>query len=199
MANDILPEIVSSGSRLKIADLLSIRPRTLKELSYMTGISVQAVLKHLARLQKLGLLEERKVSTKGVRKVYRLKAARVGDFSVGDLSVVKLTRSDPPRTKSSRPAADLEYFAEDSVLLRRRVKDQAKRLGRTIDELVDNQAALDSVLDSLKVSDTDRLILQTVFTEETMADAEKALARHHGLGDARKSIDKAMAKAKRSA
>ena len=43
-----LGEVVSSKARLIIADLVSRRPRTLRELSQVTGISVQGVLKHLA-------------------------------------------------------------------------------------------------------------------------------------------------------
>ena len=44
-----IEQIASSRLRLKIASLLSSRPATLSELSVLTGISVQGVLKHLKK------------------------------------------------------------------------------------------------------------------------------------------------------
>ncbi len=197
MADGTLPAIIASATRLKISDLLSSRPRTLRELSYLTGVSVQGVLKHLSKLKELGLIEERKVEVGGVRKVYSLRGFSVGDFSVGDLTVVKKSRVSPANVRSERPAEELEYLAEETMMLRRRIKDQTRRLGRIIEEMVENETRLKALIGSLPLSDEERLVIQTAFTEETLEDAAKAIGRNLGVREGRRSIDKALAKAKR--
>ena len=201
MGSDIVSKVISSRSRLKIADLLSIRPRTLKELAELTGISVPGVLKHLSKLRMLGLLQQRKVSG-GVlqaRTIYSIRGAHIGDFSVGDLTVVKLTQGKPGEPKSRDPIAEIQSLAEDSIVQRRRIREQSRRLGRLIDDLVQNEGRLSALVESLQVNDNEKILLLAAFTEETMEEAEKSLSRHHGLIDPRKSIDRALANAKRNA
>ncbi len=139
MNQKALEEVVSSKARLRIADLISVRPRTLRELADLTGISVQGVLKHLSRLEKLGLLSETKVDGGAlpIRKVYSIKGVRIGDFSHGDLTVVKVTASTERPAHSEEPLRELESLAADALVQKRRVRDQTRRLGRMIDELVE--------------------------------------------------------------
>ncbi|MDA4124662.1 MAG: helix-turn-helix domain-containing protein [Thaumarchaeota archaeon] len=200
MTADPVSAFLSSRTRLKIADLLSTRPRTLGELAELTGVSIQGVLRHLRKLVDLGLVEERGVKGKGVtiRKVYLARGIRVGDFSVGDLTVVKLSRADSRSVDSTQPVVDLEYLAEEALLQRRRIRDQAKKLGRMIDELVDEEAKMNGLLHSLDLTESERLVLQTLFTEDSIAEGERALSAHYGLKDGRRSIEKALAKARRS-
>jgi DNA-binding transcriptional ArsR family regulator len=200
LAPDLSPEILSSKSRLRIADLLSTRPRTLGELADKTGVSVQAVLKHLERLDSLGILEKRKVSGKGisVRKLYALKGFHVGDFSAGGLTVVNIAKGSPIPYEGRDPVGDLERIAEDVLVQRRRTRDQARKLGRSIDELTAHEERLSGLIDALGLGDEERLIIQTAFTEETLEDAEKELRRVHRIDDPRRSIARALAKARRS-
>lgn len=201
MTSDPVAGFLSSRTRLRIADLLSTRPRTLGELAELTGISIQGVLRHLRKLVEMGVVEERGVSLKGVnvRKVYLAKGVRVGDFSVGDLTVVKLSRNEPFPASSREPVADLEYLAEEVLLQRRRIKDQARKLGRMIDALVDDETKMDGLLRSLDLSESEKLVLQAVFTEDSLNEGERVLNRHYGLKDGRRSIEKALVEAKRSA
>ncbi len=201
VATDPISGFLSSKTRLRIADLLSTRPRTLGELAELTGISIQGVLRHLRKLVDLGLVEEKSVHWKGVtvRKVYLAKGVRVGDFSVGDLTVVKLSRAEPLSVDSTEPVADLEYLAEEALLQRRRIKDQARKLGRMIDELVEDEAKMNGLLQSMSLTESEKLVLQTLFTEDSLDDGERALSAHYGLKDGRRSIEKALAKARRSA
>jgi DNA-binding transcriptional ArsR family regulator len=201
MASDPVAGFLSSRTRLRIADLLSTRPRTLGELAELTGVSIQGVLRHLRKLVDMGLVEERSVSAKGVnvRKVYLAKGVRVGDFSVGDLTVVKLSRNEAFPASSREPVTDLEYLAEEVLLQRRRIKDQARKLGRMIDTLVDDETKMDGLLRMMDLKESERLVLQTVFTEDSLEEGERVLSRHYGLKDGRRSIEKALAEAKRSA
>ncbi len=201
MASDPIAGFLSSKTRLRIADLLSTRPRTLGELANLTGISIQGVLRHLRKLVDLGLVEERKVSGKGitVRKVYLAKGLRVGDFSVADLTVVKLSKSEPAVVRSREPVAELEYLAEEALLQRRRIKDQARKLGKMIDELVKDEERMRGLLEALDLGEEEGLVLQTIYTEDSLEEGERALSRYYGMKEGRRAIEKALAKARRSA
>lgn len=198
MNPEVLGEVLSSKPRVEIVDALSTRPRTLGELSWITGISVQGVLRHLKRLTELGIVEERKVRAKTpkARKVYAAKSGAIGDYSTAGLTVVKATEIMPEDTNASAKGRDVEAMASDILILRRRVRDQARKLGRMIDDLSDGQVSLRRVLEGLPVDEKTKLILEVLLTEETVEDGEKVLARFYGLGD-RRSIDKALAQAKR--
>jgi predicted transcriptional regulator len=200
MVGEIPPELLSSPSRLKIADLLSVRPRTLGELADETGISVQAVLKHLEKLDRLGIVEKRKVSGRDVsaRKVYLTKGAFVGDYSYGDLTIVNMTRRGHVKYESADPVGELESLAEDTLVQRRRIREQVRKLSRMISQLVDSEDRLSGIIEGLGLDDEECLLVQTMFTEETLGDAERALARTHGMRDPRRSIERALAKARRS-
>jgi hypothetical protein len=135
-----------------------------------------------------------------VRKVYAAEGTRLGDFSLGDLTLVKLSGkpSAPPRDveEPDRPL-DLEYLAEEAILKRRRVRDQARRLGRMIDDLVEDESRIKATLESMDLTDAEQLILQVLFTEESIEEGERVLLEHFGLQDGKKSIERALSKARR--
>lgn len=189
-------EVLSSKARLRIADALSTRPRTLNELAAMTGISVQGVLRHLRRMEELGLVSESRLSpsTPKARTVYSAASDLVGDFSTPELTVVKPTA--PPRATRRRGAPDLERLSAEILIGKRRVRDEARRLGRMIERVATDQASLSSALDALGVTEKERLILRVVLTEETVEEGARALEKFYGIGD-RRSIEGALAKAKR--
>ncbi|HYB75941.1 MAG TPA: winged helix-turn-helix domain-containing protein, partial [Nitrososphaerales archaeon] len=123
MNPDQLSQILSSRVRLKIADSLSQRPRTLGELANITGISVQGVLRHLRRMERLGLIEERRVSADApkARIVYAAKGSILEDYSSGELVVAKAVERWPPTRRAKAPTPDLEGMAAEVLLRRRRV------------------------------------------------------------------------------
>lgn len=198
MDMDSLSEVLSSGVKLKIEDAVSVRPRTLSELASITGISVQGVLRHVKRLVDLGVVEERRLApaTPKARKVYAARSEIIGDYSTSGLTILKQTRLrselHPPKARTR----DLEGRAGDILIQRRRVRDQARRVARRIDDLVADQQALRSALDASPIDATERLTLEVLFTEETLEEGVGVLSRHYGLDD-RRSIDRALAKAKR--
>jgi DNA-binding transcriptional ArsR family regulator len=199
MNPDTLGEVLSSRAKLRIEDSLSVRPRTLSELASATGISVQGVLRHLRRLTELGLVEERSLSASApkARKVYAAKSEVLGDYSTGDLTIVKSTKKGHPAPFGRKPAHDLERMAGDILVQRARIKIEAKRLGRMIDELVQDQEELSSALDRGNLGGQERLMLEVLLTDETMEDGLKVLSRYYGLDD-RRSIDSVLTKARRS-
>jgi predicted transcriptional regulator len=196
MNPDIFSEVVSSRARLRIADALSQRPRTLGELSSLTGISVQGVLRHLRMLEEVGLVEERKVARGApkVRRVYTARGTSLSDYSLPGLTVVKATERVPPRREAPVPK-DLERASGELLIQRRRIADETKKLGRMIDEFVDERESLAAALDGLPLTETQKLVLGVLLTEETRADGEMVLSRYYGIED-RRSIDEALARAK---
>jgi predicted transcriptional regulator len=199
MNQSALEEIVSSKARLRIADLLSVRPRTLRELADLTGISMPGVLKHLARMEKLGLVAEAKVEGGAfpVRKVYSMKGVRIGDFSHGNLTVVKVTDSTVKSAKSEDAVKELESLAADALVQKRRIRDQTRRLGRMIDELVNTESRIGGLIGGLGAEDEDRLLLHTAFTEESMEEAERSLTEHYGMREPKRALDKAVSRARK--
>ncbi|MGP8124334.1 MAG: helix-turn-helix domain-containing protein [Nitrososphaerales archaeon] len=201
MVRDLLPEVISSRARLKIADLVSERPRSLGELATATGISMQGVLKHLRILEGMGLVEERSVRSPAlsVRKVYEARGARLRDFSTEGLTLVRLCEEPSAVAEEPEKPLDLEYLAEEAIIQRRRVKDQARRLGRMIDDLVEDESRTKAALESMNLSETERLILQVLFTEQSFVVGERLLLEQYGLQDGKKSIESALGKARHRA
>ncbi len=199
MNPDQLNEIVSSKVRLTIASALAVRPRTLNELASMTGITVQGVLRHLKRLQELGLVEERRVPaiSPKARRVYAAKSSAMRDYSLGDLMVVKATDEQGEKADRRSSGSDLERTAGDILIQERRVREAARKLGRMIDELADEQRALSASLVGMDLSQEERLVLEVLLTEETIAEGARVLSRFYGIED-RRSIDKALAKARQN-
>jgi hypothetical protein len=160
-------------------------------------MSVPGVLRHIEAMSKAGLINEERVEmrTLPVRKLYSLKGIKVMDFSMGDLTILKVTIDKPLVEKNTR---DLESLAMEIFVGRRRIKEKVRRLARAVDELLVNEEMLANGIDDLQLPDEERLVLLTTFTEETADEAEKVLVRIQGMREARRSIDKALAKARRN-
>jgi DNA-binding transcriptional ArsR family regulator len=190
-----MEEVLSSRARLRIMDAVSVRPRTLGELSDIAGISVQGVLRHLKRLVELGLVEERPLSRVApkARTVYAAAAARVRDYSTGGYTVVKATAGLGGNREAR--VRDLERAAGDLLILRRRIREEARKLGRMIDEAADEQDDLAAAIHGLALSQAEKLILEVMLTEDTLDDGARVLSKYYGLDD-RRSIESAIKKAR---
>jgi len=198
---DVFSQLVQSRTRLRILDLLSRRGRTLRELSSLTGISVQGVLRHLEDMKKLGLVEEKKIKAKklSARRIYLLTGLHVNDFSLNDLAVI---RAGSPSRSSGNPRLTFEQLEDTSaeILVRRRaIKQQVKRLAKMIEEVSEEEAGLVQAIETMGLDDEDRVVLETAFTEDTLEEAEELLRRTQGVSDASETIEKAMNKARRIA
>lgn len=158
-------------------------------------------MKHLRALKSLDLIEVSKPHVKGlkVHKLYSLKSHSIGDFSTADTMIVKMSGLGRPSQKESVRTEDLELMAEDTLIERRRIREQAKRLDRLIDELVSGESNLRAALGDLELGNEDKVILNVFYSEDSMEDAERVLSRYYGLKDGRRSIERALANANRVA
>ena len=68
-----------------------------------------------------------------------------------------------------------------------------------IDDMLEDQARLTKVAEVTGRGLPDRLILETIFTEESLAEGERVLARHYGLKEGRRSIDGVLAESRKIA
>ena len=197
MTSDTISEVMSSKTNLRIAALVSIRPRALSELAELVGVSIQAVLKHLKRLERLGIVQKEKIAGGGVsvRYVYAAKDYLVGDFSTGDLTIVKLSSRAREKVSPKDPLSHLEFLAEEAIVQRRRIREEARKLGRLIGDLVDDEVRLDRTIDSMGLQAGERLILHALYTADSIDEGQKVLSKHYGLRDGRRSIDRVLAKA----
>ena len=185
---------------MKIASLISIRPRTLGELAEIAGISVQGVLKHLVRLRKSGLLTEselREGKYLKYRKIYSIEGRRILDLSQGDLMLAHIsTESDLPEGKVKAAYQGLETLAEDIIIARRRIRDTVKRLERLIEELSYSQERLSTITRTIGLDKEEEQIARILFTEDGIDDTKKTLARYYGLKDAEVYVRKVIQKIK---
>ena len=190
--------LASSGIRLKIASLLSSRPATLSELAELTGISVQGVLKHLHKIDEGGLLKEE--SMKGARylrqrKLYSIEKRKVADYSEGDFLLAALgsqTTFIPEETKGAYE--ELDWFAQDILILRRRAKDLSHRLRRVLEEVTENEARIGGLLAGLRLEPEERQIAYLIFTEDSPERAKAILRDHYGCADPTGAINSVSAK-----
>ena len=186
-----------------IGQLISTRPRTLRELAERTGISIQGVLKHLESLNEMGLLEERTLKQPkylAVRKAYSLKGSNIGDFSRGSLMIVNL--AGEPKGEAVRSGkdvyGDVEMMAEELLLQRRRINEQTRRIQRVIDEFSATGWRLKSLIDSLELDPEEKLIAATVFTEDTVSGATAVLSKYYGCPNPAEVIRDVVAKVKKT-
>lgn len=184
-----------------IAQLISIRPRTLRELAEGTGISIQGVLKHLKKLNELGLVKETILSRPkylAVKKAYTSRGSNLRDFSSGGLMVVNLNeaREEEAVEAAKDVYAELNRMAEELLIQERRIKDKARRLQKMIDGFSATESRLKGLIESLDLDSEERLIAETVFTEDTMESAATVLSKFYGCRDPDQAIKDVVAKVK---
>jgi predicted transcriptional regulator len=196
-----LETITSSEHRLTIGQQISTRPRTLRELAEKTGISIQGVLKHLEKLREIGLVEETTFSRPkylAVRKAYTTKGSNLRDFSRGSLMIVNLSeqREEKAVAAAKDVYSELNGMAEELLIQERRIKDQARRIQRMIDELSATHSRLKGLIESLDLDSEEKLIAEMVFTEDTMEGAATVLSRFYDCRNPEEAIRDVVAKVK---
>ncbi len=168
--------------RLKIADLLSVRPRPLSELSEETGISVQGVLKHLRKIAETGMLKETELRGNkflGIRKVYSLQNGKVGDYSRESLMLSHFSRQAPPDVPELVGGVEeLESMAEDVLVQRQRISSLAKRVERSIADLEMSEERLEVAIQGRGIGKELELVALTLFTEPSVDEAKRILSKY---------------------
>lgn len=193
-----IEELASSRIRLKIANLLSSRPATLSEMSELTGISVQGVLKHLKKVRDEGLLTENNMKSGKYlrqRKLYFMRGRKVADYSEGDLLVASVGMSTDDLVRRVGDVYDeLDWLAQDIVILRRRARELSHRMRRVLDEVTEDEARISGLVDGLPLADDEKQIAYLIFTEDTPERARAILKDHYGCRDPESALAAVAAK-----
>ena len=198
-----IEEIAWSRARLKIASLISIRPRSLGELSDAVGISIQGILKHLRILEGLGLISEIRISRPAsirIRKLYALGPWKVVDYSENEFIIANLQHGGPrgPTVASHEdPYTGLEKQSEEILFVERRVRELARRARMVMEELGENQDRLLDLVAATGLSPEEKIIATVVFTEDTLAEARDILSLHYGCKNPDETIARVLEKLRR--
>lgn len=195
-----IEQIVSSHTRLEIAELISRRPRSLHELASKTQTTVQGVLKHLKKLDEMGLLEELRLENPrylAIKKIYSIRDNTVHNFSIGDLLVVNLCKRKIDQKFERASYSELMRLAEEKIILSRRVRSQVRKLARMIDQLFESESEIKERIKALNLSQEEKVIAEIAFSEESMSDAILALSRYFGCREPEEIIRKVMVKVRK--
>lgn len=195
--------IASSRARLTIASLLSTRPRTLGELAEVTGMSVQGVLKHLKKLEEARLLRERKMKRGRYlkqRKLYFIDNPKVADYSQRDVLVATMGRpraiGEPGEKTADRSGEsslrELDGLAQDVLILRRRVRDLARRTARMVDEVVESESRIATLVSSLGLTDEEEQVARLVYGDDSPETVRQILREQYGCTDPEGAIRDVM-------
>jgi predicted transcriptional regulator len=190
--------IASSRARLKIANLLSSRPATLSELSVLTDMSVQGVLKHLKKLSEEGILEEEKMQGGKYlrqRKLYFIESKKIADYSEGELLVATIGRSakEPPM-KVKDAYEELDWLSQDIVMMGRRARELSQRMRRVLEEVIEDEERIGALIDGLALSPEEKQIAYLIFAEDTPEHARAILRDHYGCRDPEAAMKAVAAK-----
>ncbi len=196
-----IEEVASSRARLRIANLLSSRPATLGELADLTGISVQGVLKHLVKLRDEGILAEKKMRGGrflSQRKLYYVESRKIADYSEGDLLVATIGRSlrEPP-LKVRDTYEELDWLAQDIVIMRRRARELSQRMKRVLDEVTEDEARIGALIEGMSLSPEEEQIAYLIFAEDTPEHARAILKEHYGCSDPEAAMKAVVTKVRR--
>lgn len=202
-----IEEIASSRVRLAIAGLLSSRPRTLGELAEATGVSAQAVLKHLKKLSDAGILSQWEMPRGKYlrsRKVYSIDSRKVADYTERDVLVAVMAEEAPsPSSTGVRRVTpedsyeELDALALDVMMLQRRVRELSRRTARAVDQLMETELRMASIIDSLGLTDEEKQIARLVFVEEDPERVRRALKDHYGCVEPETAIKNVVRKIRR--
>jgi predicted transcriptional regulator len=202
-----IEEIASSRARLTIASLLSSRPRTLGELAAVTGMSVQGVLKHLKKLADAGILKEWTMPRGRhlrPRKLYFIVSRKVADYSQNDVLVATLGGVRPVELSQEAGASgarkayeELDSLAQDVIILRRRVRELARKTSRMVDEVVDSESRITALIGALDLTEEEKQIAYLIFGEDGPDRARAILREHYGCSDPEAAINDVVRRIRR--
>ena len=95
------------------------------------------------------------------------------------------------------PLRTLQALSEDTLVQRLRIREEARRLGRMIDELFGTEERLNGAIESIKLTDEERLVVRAYFGEETPEEAVEVLTKNFGIADARRTIERGLRKVRK--
>jgi len=186
-----LVEIIGSSTRLHLLELIAERPRSITELAKTLGVTQQAVMKHLAMLERNDIVQQLKIDSRSkVRSVYAIsKSLSLGYVFQNGILCLYIGSGDYSITGSS-DIETLREMAYSRNLLRMRTKVVANRLRALIEDDLRMQAEIRDVMKKLRLSPLQVVALHCLLSTDSkkhFEEASKALGL--GLRDTIKHIE----------
>ncbi len=182
--DESIAEIIGSAPRLKTIQLLTQRPRAVRELSELLGLTTQAVLKHLKILEQAGIVSKVAVRLRLglVRGLYRLSApisvrlvSGAGGFAVHLL----LAREGKPKAgklEKRKLAEIFGKFEEERYFLERRLRSSAEREERAFRDLARILVEEDTLLKVSEIDPAEEALLRaSLISEEELLKAARVM------------------------
>jgi predicted transcriptional regulator len=178
---DILA-LISNKARLEILRELSSRPKSLRELAQLLGLTTQGVAKHLAALEGAGLVRRIQVNVPGspVRWVYALERPVEVVVERAEQAVsFHIHVGAPLRNHLPSEPLDLELEEVDEEVwaLKARLKLIAEREARAFRQLAELLAQRSNLIDRLSVDSLERLVVAAYLS--TDPERELRLMEEH--------------------
>ncbi len=166
-------------------------------------MSVQGVLKHLKKLEEARLLRERKMKRGRYlkqRKLYFIDNPKVADYSQRDVLVATMGRpraiGEPGEKTADRSGEsslrELDGLAQDVLILRRRVRDLARRTARMVDEVVESESRIATLVSSLGLTDEEEQVARLVYGDDSPETVRQILREQYGCTDPEGAIRDVM-------
>ncbi len=167
-------EIVGSGPRLRTIQSLSQRPRAVRELSELLGLTTQAVLKHLKVLEQAGIVSKVAVRLRVglIRGLYRLRvpiSVRLVSGGAGFAVHLLLSEREQPKAgklEKRNLAETLGRFEEERYFLERRLKSSAEREERAFRDLARILTEEDALLTVSEIDPVEEALLRASLISE---------------------------------
>lgn len=171
-----LLEIIGSGTRLRLLELLCTRARSLNELASNLGVTQQAVMKHLTMLERSGLVQQIQADKKSrVRKVYTLGGSLSIGYVFRDNILCLYIGSNGHSPKSAGNVLELLKSIEyERSLLRMRAKVLANRLRSLVEQDLKKQAEIRNIVKNLKLSPMQAIALLCSSSRDSERQLEQA-------------------------
>jgi len=170
-----LLEIIGSGTRLRLLELLNVRARSINELARNLGVTQQAVMKHLAMLERNGIIQQVKINSKSkVRSVYTIsKPLTLGyTFKNGILCLYVASREYGLNTSADIKA--LEEITYRRKLLHMRKKAITNRLRTLVEKDLSMQVEINDVMKELQLSPIQTIAMRCFLGRDSRKNLEEA-------------------------
>lgn len=170
-----LLEIIGSGTRLHLLELLSERARSINELARALGVTQQAIMKHLTILERNGIVQQIKLDSKSkVRSVYAIS----NSLSLGYIfnnGILCLYIGAGVYNASAPPDIEmLKGVTYRRNLLRMRTKVIANRLRALVEEGLRMQAEINGAMKKLKLTPIQAIALHCFLSMDSRKNLDEA-------------------------
>ncbi|MEM2760308.1 MAG: helix-turn-helix domain-containing protein [Nitrososphaerales archaeon] len=156
-----LIEIIGNETRLHLLELLTERPRGIKELASILGVTPQAVLKHLTVLERNDIIQQIWIDSKSkIRCVYSINRPFYLGYTFKDGVLCLYIGSAQHDANVSVDIDDLRKITYKRNLLRMRTKVIANRLRALVAEDLTMQTEIHSAMKNLKLSPVQNIALR---------------------------------------